>query len=147
MIWIEYENVDVDAETETLIRKTAETAIRMEGARGDATVLLTDEAGIQRLNREFRNIDRVTDVLSFPAHEGTQLLAPADGYLGDIAICMPRAVEQGSLYGHGAGRETAFLTAHGVLHILGYDHMTKADEKRMRERQKDIMQEMELTVE
>ena len=80
----------------------------------------------------------MTDVLTFPAWEGEDPLS-ADGYLGDIMICYDRAVEQAETYGHSLLRELSFLAVHGVLHLLGYDHMTEADERVMREKQTTIL--------
>lgn len=113
-------------------------------------ILFTDDEGICALNREFRNIDRPTDVLSFPAYELDGLfpecverleLEMLDGYvfLGDIAISLERAQAQAAEYGHSLVRETAFLALHGTLHLLGYDHMTPGDEKSMTGKQKEIL--------
>ena len=81
------------------------------------------------------------DVLSFPALEGELLLAPP-GYLGDIAICYARAVEQAKEYGHSLERELAFLAVHGALHLMGYDHMTPDEENEMVRRQEEILNKM-----
>ena len=112
----------------------------MEGAAGDITVLVAGPDHIQQLNRDFRNVDRVTDVLTFPSREGEALLGSPDGYLGDIMICRSRAVEQAQEYGHSLSRELAFLAVHGTLHILGYDHMNEAEEQIMRGRQRAILE-------
>ena len=127
-----------------LIRRAVETALRTTGRSGDVSVMLTDEQQIQRLNASFRQIDRVTDVLTFPAWEGESVAAPPDGYLGDIAICIPRAKEQAASYGHSLERELAFLAVHGALHLSGYDHMVPDEEKVMFEKQEEILQEMGL---
>lgn len=113
-------------------------------------ILFTDDEGICALNREFRNIDRPTDVLSFPAYELDGLFSECaqrleleilDGYvfLGDIAISLERAQAQAAEYGHSLVRETAFLALHGTLHLLGYDHMTPEDEESMTGKQKEIL--------
>lgn len=120
-------------------------ALCKEGRRGDVCVLLTDLAGIRALNAEYRSIDAATDVLTFPAWEGEALLAPPDGYLGDIAICVPRAEEQAGRFGHSLQREIMFLAVHGTLHLLGYDHMTPADETAMFTLQEEILNEMGIT--
>ena len=125
-----------------LIRRAVETALSKSGATGDVCVLITDAEEIQRLNGSYRNIDRVTDVLTFPAWEGDVILCPPDGYLGDIAICFERAEEQAQEYGHSLERELAFLSVHGALHILGYDHMTPEDEAIMMGKQDEILIEM-----
>ncbi len=140
------ETVQADAAACALIERAVKTALAHRNNTGSVGVLLTSEQEIQRLNREFRNIDRVTDVLSFPAWEGEQIAVPPDGYLGDIAICMARAAEQAQTYGHSIEREMAFLAVHGTLHLLGFDHMNEDEERLMRGQQKEIMEEMGLTV-
>lgn len=129
-----------------IVRSAAEHALAHENRNGDVTVLLTNDEEIRSMNSHFRNIDRVTDVLTFPAWEGDALLTPPDGYLGDIAICIPRAIEQAEQYGHSLDREIAFLAVHGCLHLLGYDHINSEDEKTMRSKQTEILNEMGLSV-
>ena len=90
------------------------------------------------LRLEWDGADRV-DVLTFPAWEGETSLS-ADGYLGDVMICYERAKEQAEQYGHSLLRELSFLAVHGCLHLLGYDHMTEADERVMREKQTAILE-------
>ena len=114
------------------------------------SVLLTDDEGIRRINREFRGLDRPTDVLSFPMND---LIAgqfdpaqcerdPEAGeiLLGDMVLSIPRCVEQGEEFGHGYNREVQYLTVHSVLHLLGYDHVDEGPmKKQMRAREKLIM--------
>ena len=119
--------------------------LQAEERTGEASVLLTDESKIHSLNREYRDVDAVTDVLTFPAWEGEPLSAPPDGYLGDIAICIPRAMEQAETYGHSLQREIMFLTVHGALHLLGYDHMQAEDEKIMFAKQDKILMGLGVT--
>ena len=142
-IEIYQENVSVGDAVCSLIRRAADTAFSMEGARAYLTVLLTDEERIRALNRDFRGIDKATDVLTFPA-SGPESGNEPDGYTGDIAICVQRAYRQAEEYGHSPEREFAFLTVHGCLHLLGYDHMEPAEEKAMIARQKEILKEMEM---
>ncbi|MBQ5986628.1 MAG: rRNA maturation RNase YbeY [Clostridia bacterium] len=125
------------------IASAAEAALAYENASGDLSVRVDTPTHIQELNRDFRHVDRVTDVLTFPAWEGEDPLG-GDGYLGDIMICYDRAKEQAEEYGHSLARELAFLTVHGVLHLLGYDHMTEPEEKVMREKQTAILNGMGL---
>lgn len=142
MIEVLGEGYSLNGQETELIRRACETALAMEGARGDITVLIADPERIQELNRDFRHVDRVTDVLTFPAWEGEAIFAPADGYLGDIMICMERAKEQAAEFGHSLERELAFLAVHGTLHILGYDHMEPEEEAVMRQRQREILDRM-----
>ena len=126
------------------IARAAQAALDFERRDGDLTILIDTPDRIQELNRTFRKVDRVTDVLTFPAWEGEISLA-ADGYLGDIMICYERAKEQALEYGHSLVRELSFLAVHGVLHLLGYDHMTEADEQVMRAKQTAILDRMGVT--
>ena len=128
------------------VRTACEACSKAENAEDRfASIVLTDDETIHFYNREYRNVDRPTDVLSFPADEGDELLAPPDGFLGDIMISVPTAVRQGAELGHSTERELAFLTVHGMLHLLGYDHMVPEDEEVMLARQREIMAMPELT--
>lgn len=142
MIEVLGEGYSLEEKETELIRRACQTALTMEGAKGDITVLIADPERIQTLNRDFRHVDRVTDVLTFPAWEGEAIFAPSDGYLGDIMICMERAKEQAEEFGHSLERELAFLAVHGTLHILGYDHMEPEEEALMRQRQREILERM-----
>lgn len=135
------DTVERDVRIEELLTRTALTALRLNGAHGDICIMITDENEIQQLNRDFRQIDRVTDVLSFPAVSDDDR-----SFLGDIAICFARAKEQAETYGHGIDREMAFLTAHGCLHLMGFDHIVPEEEIIMRAHQNDIMKEMGLEI-
>jgi len=146
MTEVELFGVEIDDQSISLIREAILQTLLFENKTGDVTVLLTTEDQIQSLNAQFRHIDRVTDVLTFPAWEGEQLMAPPDGYLGDIAICVQRACEQAELYGHSLDRELAFLAVHGGLHLLGYDHMVTEEELVMRRKQSEILNIMGLSV-
>ncbi len=93
---------------------------------------------IQKLNKEYRGIDRVTDVISF-AFEDSEKLKSTIRVLGDIYICIPRMQEQAKEYGHSEKRELSFLVVHGLLHLLGYDHQTKEEENVMFTKQELIL--------
>ncbi len=126
------------------IEKAALTALKYENRTGDLSIQIDTPDRIRELNRQFRNIDRVTDVLTFPAWEGEDPLS-GDGYLGDIMICYERASEQAIEYGHSLRRELAFLAVHGVLHLLGYDHMNEEDEKVMFGKQEEVLSDCGIT--
>lgn len=145
MIEVTEYGVRAEEESRRLIRRAVAAALSRAGGAGQVTVMLTTAEEIQRLNRDFRNVDAVTDVLTFPAWEGEAILAPPDGYLGDIAICVERAAEQADSYGHALDRELAFLAVHGALHLMGYDHIQADEEARMRGMQREILNEMGLT--
>lgn len=120
-------------------------------------ILFVDEAEIQRLNKELRNIDKITDVLSFPALDLArgQAIKKADypfeideeGRLlvGSIAICEKRAKEQAEEYGHSYERELHYLIVHGIMHCLGYDHMEESDKAQMREKEEFILNKLGIT--
>ncbi|MEA4938158.1 MAG: rRNA maturation RNase YbeY [Christensenella sp.] len=145
MIDVQTELGDLPATSMELIRRAVEAALASEHAAGDVCVLVTDAEEIQGLNASYRNIDRVTDVLTFPAWEGDAIACPPDGYLGDIAVCLERAQEQAEEYGHSLERELAFLAVHGSLHLLGYDHMEPKDEQEMFAKQTEILNAMGIT--
>ena len=86
---------------------------------------------IKKINRECRNIDKVTDVISFAFEDNEEILYNNIRVLGDIYICIPRMLKQARDYGHSEKRELSFLTVHGLLHLLGYDHISKSDEEKM----------------
>ena len=139
MIDLQTELEQVSQSALELIRSAVSAALANGGVRGDVCVLITDAEEIQSLNRTYRKIDRVTDVLTFPAWEGEAILCPKDEYLGDIAICYERALEQAEEYNHSLERELAFLAVHGSLHLMGYDHMTREDEEKMFGKQEEIL--------
>ncbi len=144
MVDVYSENVELTEAERTSIERAAEAVLKSEGRDGDLTILIDTPERIRTLNRDFRHVDAVTDVLTFPAWEG-EIALSADGYLGDIMICRKRAVEQAQSYGHSLERELSFLAVHGCLHLLGYDHMTEADERVMREKQTAILDSIGVT--
>lgn len=134
-----------------LIRRTIRTALAAEGltAPCEVDVLLTDDNGIHEINRELRQVDRPTDVLSFPEFKLTpgQLPGPEDADpgtglipLGDMVLSMERVAAQAREYGHSKRRELSYLVTHSVLHLLGYDHLDEGPMKaQMRAREEAIM--------
>lgn len=137
---IETMNFDAAQSEADAVQRAALSALAIEGAAGrGVSIVLTDDETIHAYNREYRDVDRATDVLSFPADEGDEILSIPDDFLGDIMISVPRAAEQGAALGHSTERELMFLTVHGVLHLLGFDHMRPEDETVMLEHQRRIM--------
>jgi probable rRNA maturation factor len=128
----------------TVVQNAVAAALKHEHAIGDVNVVLTDDFEIQTLNKNFRNIDTTTDVLSFPANEGAEIETIPDESLGDIAISCVRAYLQAEEYGHSPEREFAFLAVHGTLHILGYDHVNEEDANKMYALQEIILNDMGL---
>ena len=133
-----------------LVRRAILATLDYEGVDIDCevSVTFTDNEGIRALNREYRNIDRATDVLSFPQvnyDDGEELLEGE--MLGDIVLSLERAREQAGEFGHSFERECAFLCAHSTLHLLGYDHeLSDEDDADMRRRQSEIMEKMGLSI-
>ena len=116
----------------------------------EVNLTLTDNEGIHIINKEYREIDRPTDVLSFPLGEnGEYDVNPETGakMLGDVVISVDRALSQAELYGHGIEREIAYLTVHSVLHLLGYDHVNGGLEKTvMREKEEVVLEALGLAI-
>jgi probable rRNA maturation factor len=132
--------------SEGRLRAMAEAALSTEGVGGQATVVITDDAGIQELSRDFLGIDAPTDVLAFSAQEdaGAFVVAPEEAeYLGDVIVSYPRAVAQAIEAGHPVEQELNLLVVHGLLHLLGYDHAEEEEKARMWSRQEAILAEGE----
>ena len=135
-----------------LVRRAVEETLAYEEVEDDCELSVTfcDNEEIRELNRRFRNIDRATDVLSFPLFDNDGMDSHVEELqcmLGDMVLSLERALEQAVEYGHSFEREVAFLTVHSVLHLLGYDHETsEEDETDMRRRQSEIMERMGLAV-
>lgn len=132
----------VPDEMETMVHETVAAALVHQKIAAPAalTILLTDDNTLQQLNQDFRQIDAPTDVLSFPsgdAHPGSGLI-----YLGDIAISVPYATRHARTEGHTLGAELQLLTVHGVLHLLGYDHMEPGEKAEMWAVQAEILQNL-----
>ena len=146
------DSFDVTYDLKMLIRRAVIASLEYEGYANDAEIslTLTDNEGIQRLNLEFRDIDKPTDVLSFPLTDYEESEFPIDdpeGSPGDIVISLERAAEQAQEFGHSFEREVAFLTVHSMLHLLGYDHVNSEEEDaEMRRRQREILESMGLQV-
>ena len=152
-------NAEFPFDIEETIKSVCEAVLKEEKCPYEVqiNVVLTDNEGIRELNREFRNIDRETDVLSFPGLEfetpGEFIVGEeqkADCFdpdtkeliLGDIMISVDKVYSQAEEYGHSTKREFAFLIAHSMLHLCGYDHMEEQDAKLMEQKQKMILDEL-----
>lgn len=139
--------VPVSKELRTLVKRCCSETLYEEGYTGDFEVSLTftDNAGIREVNRKYREIDRETDVLSFPmTDEGEDFTVdPETGcfMLGDIVISLEKALTQAEEYGHSFKREVAFLAVHSMLHLLGYDHERSEEEEREMFGKQDIVLE------
>lgn len=159
MLTIYFDNtqdiIPITYKLKMLVRRAVEAVIDFEqyGNPCEVSVTFTDNEGIHVLNRQYREVDRPTDVLSFPlmdfSGESDEPVADEPVVsLGDIVLSLERAREQAEEYGHSFEREVSFLTVHSMLHLLGYDHETgEQDEADMRARQSRIMDILGLAVE
>ena len=132
-----------------LVRRCCNAVLRMENFQGAAEVSVTfaNNEQIHELNKMHRNVDAPTDVLSFPmGEEGKYDIDPATNakILGDIVISMEKAVEQAERFGHTLQREVGYLTAHSMLHLLGYDHEEPLEKVHMREKEELVMTQLGL---
>ena len=128
------------------LNKVIKRTIKEENVKNAVfSIIFVDEEKIHELNKNYRGIDRVTDVISFAFEDTKDLLYNNTRVLGDIYICIPRMIEQAEEYGHSIKRELSFLTVHGLLHLLGYDHMEKEDEVEMFALQEVILNEEGIT--
>lgn len=147
-IWIsnEQDKVELTAAHEELLQQVAERALRLVGTElGEnvaVSMTLVDDEAIAELNREHRGLDRPTDVLSFSQLEGEEMGDLPEGEplpIGDIVISLERCQSQAADYGHSFERELGFLAAHGMLHLLGWDHQTPEDETAMMAKTEEIL--------
>lgn len=134
-----------------LVRRTCTAVLRMEQFKGPAEISVTfvDNNEIKELNTQYRNKPIETDVLSFPMGvDGVYDTDPQTGakILGDVVISMEKASEQAYLYGHTLQREVSYLTAHSVLHLLGYDHEKPLEKVHMREKEEIVMEQLGLDI-
>lgn len=139
-----------------LLTTTVQTALKIEGFEtpAEVSIVLVENDEIRSINKEFRAKDSITDVLSFPMlqmEDGRALEQPGAFdmenrrlFLGDIVISVPKALEQAKSYGHSPQRELAFLTVHGLLHLLGYDHEKPGQDEVMTAKQERILTEIGL---
>ena len=153
-IYIDYSNeqdkLSPPENFEELVEKCARAALDEEQIEDDAevSVTLVDNERIRELNNEFREIDRETDVLSFPLGDenGFETNPDTDAILlGDIVISLEKAQSQAEEYGHSFLREVAFLLTHSLFHLLGYDHMTPDEEKEMFAKQEKVLEKLGIT--
>ena len=134
--------MEITKDNEDAIKNAVDAVLTAEGLNGDFEVsvsFVTNEE-ITELNREYRNVDSETDVLSFPMNE------EFDGVniLGDIVISTQKIIEQANDFNHSMEREMCYLTVHSMLHLLGYDHMNKDEKNKMRAKEKEIMKKLKI---
>lgn len=157
------EKIEVNDEFIRKISDVCDFALKEEGMDLDyqISLLFVDNEEIREINNETRNIDRATDVLSFPMLDFEEGKVYKDMYLnfefdetfkdgnelilGDMVLSLEKALEQSKEYGHSYEREVSYLVVHSILHLLGYDHMIEEDKKKMRDREEEILNKLSIT--
>lgn len=155
MYEIIYEDIEENREYEPIIKKVIEKCFEEEKIQNSKlcmTIILTTPQNIRKINKEYRNIDKETDVLSFPMFERDELGKKIENndfeyedVLGDIVISIEKVKEQAEEYGHSFERELSYMLVHGFYHLMGYDHIEEEDKKVMRPKEEKILKDLEIT--
>ena len=137
------DDIEITDEIKNLIKKSIAAVLKVEGLdeNVEVSVSFVGDEEIRDLNRDYRGVDKSTDVLSFPMDDEFIIVSRI---LGDVIINTRRVMEQAEELGHSNERELSYLTVHSILHLLGYDHMEDEDKKEMREREKLAMKELSI---
>lgn len=154
MFEIIYKDIKENKENEETIKKVLEQCFKeekLEKSKLYITVTLTNSKNIEKINKKYRNIDKETDVLSFPMYEKREIeekIAQKDfeyeDILGDIVISVEKVEEQAKEYGHSFERELSYMTVHGFYHLMGYDHIEEEDKKKMRPKEEKILNTLKI---
>ncbi len=144
-------NIKEDKKYEEIINKVYEVCFKEEDLYDYdiyISVMLTDEENIKDINKKYRNIDKATDVLSFPMFEKDEIenAKTRKEPLGDIVICIPIVQKQAIEYGHSVDREFAYMLVHGFYHLMGYDHIQEEDKKEMRLKEENVLNKLGLKI-
>ena len=142
-----YNKTDEEFTYSDIIEKVVNKAFEVEGVKkASCSIIIVDNTFIHKLNKEYRGIDRVTDVISFALEDDKSMVIPDNiRLLGDIYISLDKAKEQAREYGHSLERELCFLSIHGLYHLLGYDHESKEEEKIMFKKQEEVLEAYGIT--
>ena len=148
---VEFRDIEEDKKYKEIIDRVFETCFKEENlydSKMYISIILTDEENIQKINKEYRDIDKSTDVLSFPMFEPEEIdeAKKREEVLGDIIVCIPIVRKQAIEYGHSEEREFAYMLVHGFYHLMGYDHMVEEDKVKMRAKEEIIMNKLGLSV-
>lgn len=154
MYEIVYKDIQEDKKYETIIKKVLEQCFKEENIQDSKlyiTITLTTPQHIQEINKEYRNIDKDTDVLSFPMFEKDELELKIknkeyihEDVLGDIIISVQKVKEQAEEYGHSFERELSYMIVHGFYHLMGYDHIEEEDKKIMRPKEEKVLNDLKI---
>lgn len=150
---IEYLDVEEKKEYEDIIEKVIKECYKTENLLNSnlyVSITLTDSKHIKEINQKYRNIDKETDVLSFPMFESEELLEKTKkneniDILGDMVISVEKIKIQSQEYGHSFEREFAYIIVHSFYHLMGYDHIKESDKKIMREKEENILKKLNIT--
>ena len=151
---IHYEKIEQNKDYEDLINKVVDECFKTEGLdklKLYISITLTVPEVIRKANKKYRNIDKATDVLSFPMFEKEELEEliknnyGVEDVLGDLIISIPKVKEQAIEYGHSFERELAYMVVHGFYHLMGYDHMEENDKKEMRQKEDGVLNKLGIT--
>ena len=154
MFEIVYKEIEEKEEHQKIIQKVLEKCFEEEkiiDSKLMITITLTNAENIKEINKQYRNIDKTTDVLSFPMFEKDELenkiknrLFEHEDVLGDIIISIPKVEEQAKEYGHSFERELSYMIVHGFYHLMGYDHIKEEDKKEMRPKEEKILNQLNI---
>ena len=154
MIEVNYNAISELPNEEKLIKEVVSRVLEEEKVlpKVDVYITLTNNEEIHKINKEYRDVDRPTDVLSFPMYERDEIAGlkndtndEIEKILGDIIVSIEKVREQAEEYGHSFERELAYLVTHGMLHLLGYDHMIEEEKTVMRKREEEILETLNIT--
>ena len=155
MYEIIYLDVEENPEYEKIIKRVVEKCFEVENLTDSKlilTITLTTPEHIRKINKEYRNIDKETDVLSFPMFEKNEIDKKKknndfehEDVLGDLVISVDRVKEQAVEYGHSFERELSYMVVHGFYHVMGYDHIKEEDKKIMRPKEENILEKLKIT--
>ena len=155
MYTIEYLDLEENIEFEEIIKKVIEQCFKeekLENSKLNISITLTTPENIRKINKEYRNVDNETDVLSFPIFEKEELDKKIlnnnfeyEDILGDIVISIKRVEEQAKEYGHSFERELSYMVVHGFYHLMGYDHIKEEDKLVMRSKEEKVLTKLGIT--
>ena len=155
MYKIEFLDIEENNEYEKTISKVLEECFKVENLPEDkllVSITLTNPENIRKLNKEYRNIDKSTDVLSFPMFERDEIQNMIkkqefehEDMLGDLVISVEKVKEQAEEYGHSFERELSYMLVHGFYHLMGYDHIKEEDKKEMRPKEEKILSDLKIS--
>lgn len=149
---VEYLDIEENKEYEKVLNRVINKCFEEENLKNlYISITLTNPENIHKINKEYRNIDRATDVLSFPMFEKNEIeivcntdLNGMKEVLGDVIISIEQVQNQAKEYGHSFERELAYMAVHGFYHLMGYDHMEENEKKEMREKEENILSKLEI---